>query len=260
MKNTVQTNYQVVMINELCLGDYQRSVKTQKIKEMNEKFDANLLGTITVSRRDGLLYVIDGQHRVALARIKGLKALMALVYEGLTYEEEAEYFNKLNGANGEKTRLTTGDIFHANVEAKDEGAVEIKNMIEKVGFKIAKANGKNIITAVGEVQKIYNKFGGQHLFESLALIKETWNGETYSLNNLMLRGVSEFLKIYSKELDFSTQTFVKQLSKIKPIKLVREMKADTTTDKSAVKAMNTLLFYYNKSLRTKKLENKHFNL
>jgi len=255
---SVKTNYQLVNVNELSLGKYQRTVKIQKVKSMAKSFDKTLLGTITVSKREGQLFVIDGQHRVVLARIKRLKELMALVYEGLSYEEEAEYFNKLNGANGEKLRLSKAEIFNASIESKENTSLEIKNIVEEFGFKISPASGTNSIAAINTVEKIHKKYGVHHLHNTLRLLKGTWNGETYSLNNLMINGVSEFLIIYSSEIDFNLKTFTSQLSKVDPKIIVRESKSDTSTDNTAVRMMNTLLKYYNKNLRNKRLENKHF--
>lgn len=257
---TVKTNYQVVSVDELRIGKYQRSVKMQKVKLMAKDFDKNLLGTITVSSRDGRLYVIDGQHRVVLARIKGLKDLMALVYEGLTYEEEAEYFNKLNGANGEQTRLVRADIFNANVEAKEETSVKIKEIIEGLGLKISKASADNTIVALNSVLKVYKKHGDNHFKNTLNLIKNTWSGESISFNNLLITGTAEFLNIYGSDINFSEDIFEKQLSKITPVKILREAKSDMTTNSNNVRVMNALLKYYNSGLRAKKLTNKHFNM
>ena len=256
----VKTNYQVVPVSELRLGKYQRSVSMQKVKLMAKNFDKNLLGTITVSNRGGRLYVIDGQHRVVLARIAGLNELMALVYEGLAYEEEAEYFNKLNGANGEQIRLVRVDIFNANVEAKEEISVKIKNIVESLGLKISKTSANNTIVAINSVLKVYKKYGEYGLTQTLNILKDTWNGESMSFHNIMLTGTAEFLNIYNKDVNFSEEVFIKQLSKIPPVKAVREAKNDTTTNSTNVKVMNTLIRYYNLGLRTKRLENKHYNM
>ena len=257
-KSTVKTNYEFIPIDKLQIDKYQRTVKMQKVRAMAEKFDETLLGTITVSRREGKIFVIDGQHRVLLAKLMNLDGLMALVYEGLAYEEEAKYFNKLNGANGEQIRLSTSDIFDANVEAKDKTSLEIKEIVESVNFKIAKASGNNNIVAINTIIKIYKKHGGNHLFTLLKLIRDTWGGESNSLNNLILSGVSEFLKVYITETNFSTATFVRQLSKVDPIKIIRESKADTTTDKTNVKTMNSLFKYYNYNLKSNRLTNEHY--
>ena len=258
-KASIKTSYRFLPTKDLKLGNYQRKVDMVRIKKMADEFDETLIGTITVSSRNGFYYVIDGQHRVMLAKTKGLNGLMALVYEGLTYEEEATYFNRLNNANGEQKRLRKTDIFKASVEAKDIVAVDIKNIIESLGFRISEASGTNAITAIGTIEKIYRKCGAQELKDTLKLLKDTWNGERYSLNNMMLDGITEFLSIYTGQPNFSTSVFISQLSKIDPKKIHREAQGDTTTNNSNVKIMNTLFKYYNVKLR-KKLENKHYSM
>lgn len=258
-KATVKTSYHYLQTKDLRLGNYQRKVDMTKVKKMADEFDETLIGTITVSKREGLYFVIDGQHRVMLAKTLGIDGLMSLVYEGLTYEEEANYFNRLNNANGEQKRLRRTDIFNASVEAKDPKSTDIKNIIEGLGFRISEASGDNIITAIGTIEKIYKKYGGEGLKETLKISKDTWNGERYSLNNMVLDGMAEFLNIYDKEPNFDKKTFITQLSKVAPIKIQREAKGDMSTNSSNVKIMNTLLKYYNLRLR-KRLMNKHYSM
>lgn len=253
--NSVEQGYQLVNVRDLMLGDYQKPLNTAWIKENAQKFDINRLGTILVSYRDGQYYIVDGQHRTMLAKRNGVSQLMAFVHVKLTYEEEAELFIATNTV---RTRPTPLDVFNAKVEAKDKDAVEIKNIVESVGFIIKNGSAKNYISAITEVQKIYKKYGAFHLSQLLSITKETWNGEIYSLNNFMLRGLSEFIKIYEDNDNFDLKTFTNQLSKVDPKRAVAEAKADLTTDKTAVKMMNTLFKYYNKGLRNRKLENKHF--
>lgn len=254
----IKTSYEVVRVNELRLDNYQRVLNMAKVKEFATKFDITQLGTITVSKRNGNLYIVDGQHRVVLAKMVKVTELMAVVYEGMTYEEEAELFNKLNGAHGEKTNLRKSDIFNASIEAKDPKALDIKFIVEKLGFRISSTSGTNCLAAINAIEKIYNKYGNIHLYNTLKLIKDTWYGESNSLSSLMLTGVSEFIKIYSGQNNFNESTFINQLSKVTAKKVIADSKDDKTTNKVAVRTMNTLFMHYNKSLRTKKLENKHF--
>lgn len=258
-KDSIKTSYLFLPVKDLRLGNYQRKPDMMKIKKMAAEFDKTLIGTITVSRRDGQYFIIDGQHRVILAKTIGIKGLMALVYEGLTYEEEAEYFNRLNNANGEQKRLRKTDIFRAGVEAKDTAAIDIKSIIENVGFRIAETNANNTITAIGTIEKIYKKHGAQGLKNTLQLIKDTWKGERYSLNNMVIEGVAEFLNIYTAQPRFTTDTFIRQLSKVDPLKVLREAKGDNSTNSSNVKMINTLFKYYNFKLRHR-LDNKHYTL
>lgn len=254
----IKMGYQLIELKNVLLGKYQRGIKTNKIKEFIRNFDETLLTPIIVSKRDDEYYVIDGQHRVVVAEMVGIKELMAVVYEGMTYEQEAEYFNKLNGANGEKVKLTSYDVFNADVQSKNKIVIEINEIVNKVGFKIKNSYQDNCIQSIHTLKSIYKNMGGSFLQGVLQTLKDTWDGETKSLSGKMISGVSEFLKIYVGDVNFEIGTFVKQLSKIEPKKILGEADADTTTDKTNVKTMNILFKYYNKGLR-KKLDNKHFN-
>lgn len=257
MKNSVKQSYKYIPVGELVIDEYQRIIDSKKIKERSAGFDPLKLGTITVSKRKGKCYVIDGQHRTVLAKAKNIPGLMALVYEGLTYEDEARLFKSLNGANGETKRLSTTDIFNASVEAKEQEAIDLKNIVESIGFRIANYSGNNIICAIGNLEKLFAKKGAENIAETLSLIKQTWNGEAHSLHGKIIIGLSEFLTIYDQEPNFSRSVFVKQLAKVDPQKIMREANGDTSTNVTKVKMMNVLFKYYNVRL-SKKLVNKHF--
>lgn len=258
-KTSIKTSYQFLLVKDLRLDKYQRDLKMHKIKKYASEFDSTLLTPIVVSKRNGFYYVVDGQHRTVLAKTMGLDGLMALVYEGLTYEQEADYFTKLNNADGQQTKVDKVDIFKAQVEAKNIRALDIKNITENLGFRIAKAKGNNTISAMNTLEKIYDKYGAEGLKNTLKLLKDTWNGETYSLNNQIMSGTAAFLNIYTRESNFSTKTFIKQLSSVPSQRVHSEAKGDITTNNFDVKIMNTIFKYYNLKLR-KRLDNKHYSM
>lgn len=76
---------------------------------------------------------------------------------------------------------------------------------------------------------------------------------------MVLEGIAEFLNIYNGQPNFSTSTFINQLSQSDPIKILREVKGDNTTNSPNIKMMNTLFRYYNLRLR-KRIENKHYSM
>lgn len=186
MNKKVTTSYRYVAISDLSIESYQRGIDSTRIKKMARSFDETLLGTITVSLRDEKLNVVDGQHRVMLCKTIGKHGLMANVIEGLTLEEEAEYFNAFNGARGENKRLTQHDIFTAKVVAKEQGALEIKESVEKNGLKFGKGQANNTVAAYNTITKIHERYGKKHLERTLRLIVECWGGEKLSLHNMMV--------------------------------------------------------------------------
>jgi len=256
-KTTVKTHYQLINVENILIDKYQRPIRTTAVRKMADNFDKTLLGTVTVSKRNGMFYIIDGQHRLALAKLVGLNSLMALVYEGLSYEDEAKYFNALNGANGESRKPTNQERFNASIEAKDPVAIDISKIVEKAGYRISKTKDNGGIQAVNSIQDIYTKYGATHLYYTLLLIKSTWGGEEYAVHAKILLGVSEFMNTYKGEPNFNAKMFAKQLAKVDPIKIVREAKNDPTTNKTIIQYQNVLLRYYNNKLQ-KKLPNLHF--
>lgn len=252
-KNKVGMKQDTLQIRDLKLADYQRVPTLTEIQEKAKKFNELLIGTISVSKRDGMYYVIDGQHRVMICRMKGIKNINALIYDGLTYQEEARLFYLLNTT---RKPLRPFDKFNARIEGGDMVAITVKSVVEGLGIKVSAANGPNTLTAIGTALDVYEKEGAYHLQKTLELARDTWEGQTYAFNNANLKGISTFIKIYAGELD--EKIFKRQLSKVTAKQITAEANADPSTDRKIVKTMNVLFKYYNKSLRANKLVNKHF--
>lgn len=261
MKNNVTTSYKYLQLDSLSTEVYQRTVMdTLHIKRIINNYDPNQIGTIIVSYRDGRYNVIDGQHRVLALKTLGQHGVMANVFEGLTLEEEAKYFNAFNSANGESKKVKAHDVFRARVVAKEQIALDIKEAVEKSGVKMGYSNQHNAIAAYGTVTKICEKDGKAHLQKTITIIKKIWGGESISFHNFMIIGISEFIKTYGQTPNYSDSTLIKQLSKVDPNAMVREMKSDTTTNVTKVKAMNTIFKYYNAGLRKRLENNLHFSM
>lgn len=259
MKN-VTVKHDLVEVRTLKLAAYQRAPQTSRVKIMASKFDENIIGTIVVSKRDGQMFIVDGQHRVMLAKLKGIPFLWAEIHEGLTYEEEAKLFKIRNNEDGNQVKPAKSEIFHASVESKDPDSIRIKEIVESKGFKITNFTGNGNIVAVASVVRVYKKHGERILTSTIEVINKAWGGESDSLKGLMLEGMAAFIKVYEGEPSFSPETLVDHLSKVQPGKIIRDAKGDTSTNSTSIKMMNALLNYYNLGLRKSRLTNKHYNL
>ena len=81
-------------------ANYQRLIKTRKVKKIVDNFDQNLVNVVKVSFRDGVYWDFDGDHTVVSCKEhNGGKdlAIWCKVFYGMTYEDEAYYFAKQNG-------------------------------------------------------------------------------------------------------------------------------------------------------------------
>lgn len=125
-----------VAVNDLNIDEsYQRSLSTLSVKKMAKNFKVGLLALPLISvRSDGSMWVIDGQHRVAAAKLASVPTIDARLVSGLTQEEEAQMFVD---ANINSRRLTGANFFVASLRAGNPQIVQIARMYERYGYFIA---------------------------------------------------------------------------------------------------------------------------
>ena len=226
---------------------YQRPVKDWKVNKLVREWDDRLAGPVTVSRRDGKLYLVDGQNRVAaLRRMNGDKDLMVpcRMHYGLSYAEEAELCWKLDQA---KSRLTLAQSITALKEAgTDEEISAILRLMEVNGFKWTLDKdipGEYEIRAARAVLSAYRLLGQDAFDRMLRLLAGAWQGAPSSLKGGFLSGMALFVKTYETEL--VDRTAIKRLSAIDPEEVVRRGKTDFSTNRAALRYARVLWKKYN---------------
>jgi len=132
--------------NRLTSGlPYQRPVNPKEVERLIREWDERLLDPVTVSFRDGRFYVVDGQHRIsAMRKMNGGRGVMVdcKVYDGLTYEQEADLCYKLDKA---KKRLSLSQSTNVLAESGTDAEItEVKRLVENGGFiwALGKSHGK----------------------------------------------------------------------------------------------------------------------
>ena len=119
---------------------YQRSLEGEQsqtlVRGIAQYWNWDLCQPLVVARRpDGKLYVIDGQHRLAAARMRGdIAQLPAVVVQYETVEDEAASFVLLNQQRKPLSKL---DLFKAAVASGDTSASAIVAAMDKAGLRLA---------------------------------------------------------------------------------------------------------------------------
>lgn len=119
---------------------YQRSLDSdqsqQLVRAIAQHWNWDLCQPLVVARRpDGKLYVIDGQHRLAAARLRGdIAQLPAVVVQYDSVEDEEASFVLLNQQRKPLSKL---DLFKAAVASGDTTASAIVEAMDKAGISIA---------------------------------------------------------------------------------------------------------------------------
>ena len=187
-------DYKTLQVSELKLAPYQRGVYASKIRKYAQNFDYDVFGVPLVSQRDGSYWIVDGQNRVEALKLKGIKTVLCQVLHGLSYEEEAMKFVKLNT---DRTVLSANQKFHARVESGEEKAFKIAEIIHKNDLTYGRNSNKrndNQIGAISCIERIMGSHGEKHLDRVLRTIKKSWCGTADSLNRDILVGVSTFFE------------------------------------------------------------------
>lgn len=226
---------------------YQRTVDEDHIDYLIQKWDNRLLTPIIVSFRDGKFNVVDGQHRVTcMRRMAGDRDVIVpcLIYDGMTYEEEAELCYKLDEA---KSRLSLSQATKALTESRTDAEIlEIKRLVENNGFEwaLGKKFGEAYeITVTRSLINAYRFLGGAAFSRMLCLIAGTWRGAPGSLKAPIFSGVALFLKTYETEV--SDHIFIRSMSVIDPDAIIRRGKADFSASRAALRYARVILEQYN---------------
>lgn len=179
--------------------EYQRPLSEGHIRKTVEEFDIFEINPVKVSRRNGINFIIDGQHTVEIvASESGSRdtPVWCMVYE-MEYVDEARTF-----ANQQKhvKSLVPYEIFKAHIEAGDQKQMMIKSIVESYGLRITSTQQLNSVCAISTLERIYDKYGQSVMDSALRLAVGTWEGEMNSLSGNMLMAIARIIVAYGDSL------------------------------------------------------------
>lgn len=185
--------YSMLQVEKIQYADYQRGLKACRIRRYAQNFDYDLLGVPLVSMRDGKYWCVDGMHRLEALKIKGIQEVLCQVLSGLTYEQEAEKFVKLNS---DRQGLSANQKFAGRVESGELFAKSIVKKMADYGFSYNKDSGTksdDVIGCISCVERITKNNGLTHLERVLMILRSAWYGDASSLSRAIIQGLSTFL-------------------------------------------------------------------
>lgn len=155
--------------------EYQRDLRHDLVNKIARNYDIVKAGPILVSDRDGVLYCVDGQHRIAGALQAGETEIFAHVVHGLTQEQEAE----LRLARNDRRSDSTYEKFRTRLVMKDPKAERMMEICEQLGAPInLEPNMHAGINALSTVEQLYDIDGtGVWLQRVLRCLKEAFGDE-----------------------------------------------------------------------------------
>lgn len=202
---------------------YQPPLSPRRAKIIAGEFDVRLFQAITINiRKDGEgTFVVDGQHRVAAARLAGRESVPAWVFHDLTQAEEAQLFERLNTQR--RSNLVAVHLFRAKLIAGDPTTVAIQAVLDEFDLYADKHSGQRKGRNIAGVKALYWIWDRTapdqviRLRQGLRMITTGFPSDLYRWSSPLLVSIVEFFYRYP---DASEDRFVKMLERYSARKLV----------------------------------------
>jgi hypothetical protein len=176
---------------------YQRSLEAEAsqalIRRIAAQWDWGLCQPLFVARRsDGGLYVVDGQHRLAAAVLRGdIPQLPCVVSHFDSAEREAAAFVALNQ---QRRPLNALDLFKAALAAGDKDAVAIKQCLDQAGLRLASTTNNQTMKAgqvgnIGGLQRCYRTYGETVLVTALRVLSRAYQQQVLRYAGSIFPGI-----------------------------------------------------------------------
>lgn len=181
-------------------GRIQRELKQHRVEHLLSDFDLDDFGLPVVSWRDGLYYIVDGQHRIEALKLwlgKGweIQKIECRVHQGLSEAEEADMFLRLNDI------LIVGafDKFKNGVTANRPTETAIAKVVADCKLVISKEQVPGAIGAVGTLVRVYTRTDGQVLGRALRIIRDAFGDSGFEA--VVIDGIAHLCHRYNSKLD-----------------------------------------------------------
>lgn len=178
----------------------QRDLNPARVDHLVATLDLEQVGTPTVNERDGSFWVIDGQHRIEALKAFGFgpdDVIQCWTYVGLTEDEEAERFLKLNDYLAVRPMAR----FRAAVTAGRARECDIDRIVRSQGLVVSDDKVENGVAAVATITKIYDQADGPTLGRALRIAFNSFGKR--GLDAAVIGGIGLLCQRYNGELDES---------------------------------------------------------
>lgn len=178
---------------------YQRQALGAKdgaavIKRIAQNWDWRLCAPLTVSRRVDpvAFYVIDGQHRLEAARLRGDIAHLPCITSTFgTIAEEAACFVDVNT---KRKQISSLDNFRAQLASGNESAMRISRAIHDAGLSVAPHGNfhhwrPGQISAIGGIRGAIARYGVDVAQAALVTVAKCFDGEVLRYSGRILGGL-----------------------------------------------------------------------
>lgn len=190
---------EVVAIDAIRVDDeYQRELRHDRVNAIATDYDLVKAGPILLNERkngSGVLWCVDGQHRMAGAAQAGETEIFAHVTHGLSLQQEAA----LRLARNDRSADTTFEKFRGRLVMGDPKAEAMVELVRQKGTRLnTTVNVHEGINALRAAETLYDAGGGDGLWlgQVLDFLRETFGEANMGgqvVSSSMMKAVAWFL-------------------------------------------------------------------
>lgn len=173
----------------------QREFRKAHGDALAANLDLNKLGFPVINYRDGIYWVLDGQHRIYALKINGFEkdVLDCEVYENLSDAEAAEIFLGRDA----RRAISPYDKFHVACTAGRKRESDIRRAVEAQGLKIGRSQEEGCIGAIAACGKVYDRSGDVVLGQTIRTLKNAFGGDAAAFDASLIEGVGLVFNRYN---------------------------------------------------------------
>lgn len=210
MAKNISDNHGTSKITTVRLGDLRVSSGAQREfsdswgEYLEKNFNLDLVGMLTVSYRDGVYWVVDGQHRthglISWAKREFGEewadwTVHVNCHYNLTERAEAALFLSFNN----RRTISAYDKFTVGVTADLAVPTDINRVVLSVGLRVDKARKPGSVSAVGALDYVYRMGDAVLLQKTLRTIRDAWSGMGFDAD--VIKGAALVLNRYEGRVD-----------------------------------------------------------
>jgi hypothetical protein len=178
---------------------YQRDIGRRgatNVVQIAENFDWSKFAPVIVAPVEGGQFaIVDGQHRTTAALLRGQKKVPCQVVQADRAKQAAAYA----AVNGNITKTTAQQLYHAKLAAGDTEALAIAEVCATANVEIVRRNliqselKPGQTQAVSAIRRCYTLYGRDTLITALQCITQTADGNAGFVRATIIEALCEAL-------------------------------------------------------------------
>jgi hypothetical protein len=178
---------------------YQREIGRRgavNVNQIAENFDWSKFAPVIVAPVEGGLFaIVDGQHRTTAAILRGQEKVPCQVVQADRAKQAAAYA----AVNGNITKTTAQQLYHAKLAAKDPDALALAEICLVAEVEVLRKNlirsglQKGQTHAVTALNRCLAKYGRDTLITALQCITQTADGNAGFVRSTIVEALCEVL-------------------------------------------------------------------